>query len=320
MLSRRGLLQGAAALATIPLGSRAFANAGPTTLVVGFPPGGGPDTIARVIADQVRTQGTSMLVDNKVGAGGRIALEHVKRAAPDGRTLCLTPGAMLNIYPHVYSKLSYSKDDFTPIANVAAYSLALVVPVESGHKTLQDLLEWCRKNPGGATYATPGLGNDTNILGWQMSKLAGIQMQPIPYQGGPQLTQAVLGRQVTCAINITSNFSELHRSGKVRILALSSSRRSARLPDVPTFGELGMSECQTEEWLGVVGPRGLSSDQVKSIATLILAAARDPAVQKTIVDRDHIPMPEDAQQFARSLEETYERRGKQVAAAGFKLE
>ena len=261
-----------------------------------------------------------MLVDNKVGAGGRIVLDYVKRAAPDGRTLCMTPGAMLNIYPHVYSKLSYAKDDFTPIANVAAYTLALVVPIESGHKTLQDLLQWCRRNPQSATYATPGLGNDTNILGWQMAKIAGIQMQPVPYPGGPQLTTAVLGGQVTCAINITSNFSELHRAGKVRILALSSAQRSARLPDVPTFAELGMRECQAEEWIGVVGPRGVPSDQVKSLVAMILQAARDPAIQKTIVERDHIPVPEDTQQFARSLQETYERRGKQVAAAGFKLE
>lgn len=316
MINRRNLLQAAGGLTAAACGLPAHANPGPVSLIVGFPPGGGPDTIARIVADHVRQQGTQILVDNKTGAGGRIAMEFVKRAAPDGKTLVWTPGSMLGIYPHVYNRLGYGRDDFTPIAKLAAYSLALVVPVESKHASLQDLLQWCARHPSQATCGLPGLGNDANIVAWKLGKSANLQFELVPYQGGPQLTQGLLSGTIAFAINVTSNFTELHRAGKVRMLAVSSAVRVPRVPDVPTFAELGLQGCLSEEWLGVLGPRGLAPGVVKSLAASFLAAGTDPAVQKLIRERDHIPQAEDTARFTRTIAESYAQRAEEIAQAG----
>ena len=320
MLNRRTFIAaGATAGATSFAGPLLAQSAQQINLILGFPAGGGPDTIARIVADHLRTQGQQVVIEQKTGAGGRIAMEFVKRAAPDGRTLVFTPGSMLSIYPHVYNKLTYSRDDFTPIAKVAAYPLALVVPAESPHKTLPEFLDWARKNPGKATCGLPGLGNDTNILSWKVGKHAGVSFENVPYQGGPQLTQGVLSNQVACAVNITSNFSELHRGGKIRILAVSSAKRSTRLPEVPTFVELGIKDAVSEESLGILGPKGMAPATVRSIAAMFLAAATDPAVQKLIQERDHIPQPENTEEFIRSMTLVYEQRGREVKAVGFQM-
>ncbi len=198
----------------------------PITLMVGFPPGGGPDLVARAVAEPARRDlGQAMVIENRTGAGGRIALDWLRNAQADGSNFALTPASMLTAYPHVYKRLPYSLAEFAPVCKLCIYHLSVVAPADAPYSTLQEFVAWARSTKE-ATFGVPGLGNATEFVGRLLAQAENLSLEPISYRGGPQLTQAVVAGEVSLAVNLSSNFIELVKAGRLKVLAVTSAVRS----------------------------------------------------------------------------------------------
>ena len=235
MITRRYFVGSSlAAVGLIPasgLGSRALAQVvtKPSRIVLGFPPGGSVDTVARLIAPQMNDYASVLVVDNRPGAGGRIALEAAKRSVADGTVMTVTPASTLVIYPHVYKKLSYDPlRDFVPVAKLCSIASALTIgPMVPGEvQTLADFVQWCRANPSKSSYGSPGGGTMPHFIGAMLSQAAGFEFSHVPYKGGAPSIQDLLGGQIAANITVIPNALPYVRTGKLRALVTTGSVRS----------------------------------------------------------------------------------------------
>ena len=219
--------------------ARAQAVSKPVRIMVGFPAGGGTDMIARILAERLRgPYASTVLVENKAGASARLAAEYVKNAEPDGSVLLFTPDFTMTIYPHSFRALSYDPlRDFTPISPAArsmlTYSVGPAVP--ESVKTLADFVAWCKANPGKASYATTSAGGTPHFVGMMLASEARVPMTPVHYRGGAPALQDLLGGHVQASINPISETLPFARAGSLRVLAVTGSKRSGFLPDIPTM-------------------------------------------------------------------------------------
>ena len=248
MLSRRcfGTTSASAGLACALGGltpaTRAQTLARNARLLVGFPPGGSLDVVARLLVEHMKGYAPSMIVDNRPGAGGRIALDMVKTGEPDGSILVLTPGDQVTLFPHVYQKLSYDPlKDFVPATTVCTFPFLFTVGpmVPANVTTLAQFVEWCRANPKLATYGSPGAGTRPHFLGKALARAAGFEFVHLPYKGGAPAIQDLLGGQIPATISVFSNafphvqsevFGHLQRLRRNAALCFQMSRRPSN-PD-----------------------------------------------------------------------------------------
>jgi tripartite-type tricarboxylate transporter receptor subunit TctC len=248
-------------------------------ILVGFPPGGTVDAVARRIADKMRgTYAKTVLVENKPGAGGRLAVEELKRSAPDGTTLLVTPAAMITLYPHLYTKLSYGIDDVTPVSTVAQVAFAFGVgpAVPESVKNIKDFLAWAKANPALANYGSPGAGSPPHMEGALLSKDSGVELRHVPYRGSGPGIQDLLGGQVTAFSSPIGDYLPHLKTGKLRVLATSGPTRSRFAPDVPTYTEQGFKALEMVEWYGLFLPAKASPEVVQRAATAARAAMSAP--------------------------------------------
>ena len=224
MISRRNLLTASAAglvLSTTGLPTNGFAQTGIriARIWVGFPPGGTSDVIARLLAGTMNGYASAIIVENRPGAGGRVAIEALKSAPRDGSILLLTPLARMTLYPHVYKSLRYDPlHDFIPVTTVsAAPSLLTIGPmVPESVKTLADFIAWCRANPRQATYGSPGAGTSPHFIGVQLGRAAGFEYTHVPYQGNAPAAQGVLGGQIASSVVTIDTTLPYILSGHIR--------------------------------------------------------------------------------------------------------
>lgn len=293
----------------------------PLKIVVGFPPGGSADTLARVLAQQLVGVASSVIVDNKPGAGGRIALEAVKSSEADGATLVLTPASMMAVYPHIYRKLPYDPvTDFVPVGRVAAAPFIVAVgpqvPVEV--KTLADFIKWGKANPTLASYGSSGAGSIPHFTGVALGKAAGLDWAHVAYKGAAPAMNDLLGGQIAANVSVLSNALPHVQSGKLRALAVSSLHRNAALPSVPTFAEAGVKEATAVEWFGVFAPAHTPTDMVNRLGLALNAAARTKPFLDALVKNGFDPMSTDTPAiFANELKADIGRWGQIVKASGF---
>jgi tripartite-type tricarboxylate transporter receptor subunit TctC len=258
-IRRRGVLRArCGALHACAIASPAAAQdapKGPVRILVGFAPGGSSDLAARIIADKLKdTLGVPVVVDNKAGAGGRIAAEALKNAAPDGNTLLLTPVVVPVLAPLLFKNLPYDANrDFAPVMHVANYQLALSAGSNPPARSLAELTDWLKANPTKASFGSPAPGSLPHFFGLMVGKSIGIDIQHVAYKGGAPLHTDLIGGQIPIAIDALSDCIEQHRGGRLRILATSGSNRSPLLPDVPTFKELGYP-IEGNGWTAVYAP------------------------------------------------------------------
>ena len=323
MLSRRQWL----AAAALPVASRivpAVAKNNVVRLVVGFAAGGAADFVARQLAQHLQTElATTVLVDNRPGAGGRIAVDTVKNAKPDGLTLLVTPGSILTIYPHVYDKLSYQPlRDLVPVANLCAvpYSVNVGPAVPASVKTLKDFGQWLKAHPQQASYGSPGAGTTPHFLGAMFAASLGINYLHVPYKGGSLALQDVMGGQLTSSFNVVSEAVPFAGSPKVRTLAVSSAQRIPQLPSVPTFAELGMGDITSQEWIGLLAPAGTPADVVARIHAAANRSFAHTSVHKALAESAFGVTTGTQAAFAQMLKADLDKWGPVVRSTGFKAE
>lgn len=324
MLTRRKLLACTAAACSAP---RAFAQTPPlaiTKVIVGFPPGGASDVIARIVTEQTKGQyASTMVVDNKPGAGARIAAEAVKAAAADGSTMLVTPASVLTLYPHVYKALRYDPfKDFAPVTAVSKTDLAMFAgpAVPTTVQTVADLVAWLKANPKLATFGTPALGASPHLTGLMFARLTGVELTAVPYQGGAPAALALMSGEVPLTFGSISDGIEHAKAGKIRILATTGAQRSSYLPKVPTFAESGLPDLVIQDWHTFLLPGGTPVPTVERLSAIIRTAVATPTVQATLNRFALEPVANSVEEFTRLIRTEHERWAKIVTALKFTME
>lgn len=288
-------------------------------ILVGFPPGGPTDVVARLLAEQMKAYASSTIVENRPGAGGRVAMDALKNSAPDGSVMILTPAVAVALYPHVYKSLSYSPQDFTPVTTISTTSMLFVVGplVPSSVKTLADFIAWCRTNPNQSSYGSPGAGSPLHFLGVMLSRAANFEYLHVPFAGTAPSIQSLLGSQIASCISPIGPFVPHVRAGTLRALATTGAQRSPLLPDVPTIAEAGFPALEFAEWFGIFVPARTPSGTVDTLSSALRAALQTKEVQAGLANQSVDAGGLTPADFARQVKADFDRWGPIVKASGF---
>jgi len=294
----------------------------PVRILVGFAAGGTADLIARVVADKMKDSlGQPVIVENRPGAIGRITAEAVKNAAPDGTTIMVMPIGPMVVVPHVYTDITYDPiKDFTPIAIGATFQFAFAAGPASGAKTWAEFVAWAKANPSKAAYATSGAGSLPHFFGVLLGRSIGVEMVHVPYKGSAAYINDLISGQVPAAVDAIADLTELHRAGKVKILASSGSKRSTALPDVPTFAELGVKDVEAIGWFGFFAPAKTPKGIVDALNRAINKALTSPDVVAKLAGIGMDPTTGTPDDFGKMVASDYAKWGPIVKASGFKPE
>jgi tripartite-type tricarboxylate transporter receptor subunit TctC len=290
-------------------------------ILVGFPPGGSADVIARLLAEKMRASlGQNVIVENKPGAAGRLVLGELRRAAPDGQTLVLSPSGAMVIAPWLYSNIGYDPiKDFTPVSRIVTFDFAVTAGPGAPAGDLKSVLAWMKANPSKANYATSGAGTVPHFAGLLLSQAAGVPLTHVAYRGGAPAAQDLIGGQIPLMVDTASETLEHHKAGKVRILAVTGEQRSRALPDVPTLREQGINMA-ADAFFGLYGPPGMAADVVNRIDRAVADALRDPVVQDKIYNFGLVPNHAPAAELGATQAAHLRRWEAPIKSSGFKPE
>jgi len=296
-------------LAAVPAFSRtaqaqepAFPNK-PIRVIVSAAAGGITDIMARVMQEKLgRSLGQPMIVENKPGAGGIIAVDYVARSAPDGYTLVMVNVSNAAIAPWINKNLPYDPlNDFVGVAAVGEAPTIVAINDKVPVKTLKEFIEYAKNNPGKINYGSAGNGTGPHLAAEVLAHLTGIKMVHVPYKGaGPASVDLAAGQVQLGMIAIGSAKGQI-AAGQVRVLAVAGARRLAALPDVPTFDQAGVSGYDVTNWFGMLAPRGTPRDVVASLNSHINQVLDDPQVVQRFQDVGTLPIKESVQQFQKRI-------------------
>jgi tripartite-type tricarboxylate transporter receptor subunit TctC len=292
----------------------------PVKILVGFPAGGTADLIARVVADRMKDNlGVPVIVENRPGAIGRIAADAVKNAAPDGTTIMVMPIGPMVVVPHVYADITYDPiKDFAPVALGATFQFAIAAGPQSGAKNWSEFVAWVKANPNKASYATSGAGSLPHFFGVLLGRQIGVAMLHVPYKGSAAYVGDLVSGQVPAAVDAIADLSELHRAGKVTILASSGAQRSTVLPDVPTFAELGVKDVEAIGWFGFFAPAKTPKPIVEALNRAINKSLQSSDVAEKLAKVGMDPATRTPEEFGQIVASDYAKWGPIVKASGFK--
>lgn len=294
--------------ALLALGTPAQAQswpAKPIRFVVPFTPGGGNDTIARLIGQKLSASlGQQVVIDNRAGAGGTIGAEAAARSAPDGYTMFLAGVATHGINPNLRAKMPYDPvKDFEPVSLIASAPLIVVVHPSLPVRSTKDLVALAKAKPGELTYASNGAGGSSHMAVELFNMMTGTKMLHIPYKGlSPALTDLISGQVQVMFSSAVAMLPQV-KTGRLRAVAMTGAKRSPALPDVPTVAESGVPGYETGSWYGVVVPAGTPRPIVQRLAQEIVGISRSPEINQRLVEDAAIPVgstPEEFGAFIRS--------------------
>jgi tripartite-type tricarboxylate transporter receptor subunit TctC len=319
------VLKGLVAILALGLAGAAFAQERfpekPVRFIVPFPPGGGTDTLARILAAKLGEQwGQQVVIDNRAGAQGNIGTAAGAKAAPDGYTITFAHQGALVINPHLYKEPGYDTlRDFAAVARTTEMAFIAVAHPSVPAKNLRELAQYARQNPGKLTFASTSAG--PHIVGELFKQATGTDLVHVPYKGAGPAINDLLGGQVALMFSNPTSTVPHVKSGRLRALGVMDTKRNPALPDVPTAQEAGLPELSNViEWYGIVVPAATPSAIVQRLSASVLGAMAAPEVVERINGIGQTPSPAGAEEFARLIREDYARWQRVVKTSGAKAD
>jgi tripartite-type tricarboxylate transporter receptor subunit TctC len=289
----------------------------PITMVVGFAPGGGTDTVSRIIAKTLAENvGQQVVVDNKAGAGGNIAADYVSKAAPDGYTLLLGNVGSLSVAPHIVAKLSYDPlRDLAPVTMAVVFANVIVVHPSVPANTLAEFVQLAKDKPGQLTYGSSGIGGAGHLAGELLKMMAHIDIVHVPYKGGGPAMQGILGGQISAYFATPVAAGPHIRAGKARALATTSATRSKLMADVPTVAESGYPGYEATNWYAYVVPAKTAPEIVARLNRELNKVLTKPEVIELLHKQGVEPQPGTPEELGKFIRSEYQTWGKVVKEA-----
>ncbi len=305
---RRRTLATLGGVALAPLASVARAQmpaAGqPIKVLIGTPAGGTQDVLTRAIAQEVRDTLGPLVIDNRSGAAGRIAVEAVKTAVPDGHTLLLGTAGMMTMFPGAYKNLSYDPiKDFQPIVNAARFELALVVNQSVPVATLSEFITWAKRQGDAVSFASYGAGTPSHFLGEMLNRAAGLRMVHVPYRGSTPARQDVMGGTVPVYFDTVGGAQQMLPTGRVKVLATSGDKRSPLMPNLPTFVEAGYKEVVATAWFAYYAPLKTPAPVVELLRAEFTRAVNKREVRQLLLQNGMYPVADGADALLKTMRE-----------------
>jgi tripartite-type tricarboxylate transporter receptor subunit TctC len=293
----------------------------PVTIVVGFEPGGGTDTTARIVGKTLGEQlGQQVIVENRAGAGGTIAVAHVAKETPDGYTVVLANVGALTANPFLMHLTYDPLKDLTPISMAAVFANVFVVQPDLPVKNLADYVKLAKDKPKTITYASSGVGGAGHLAGELLAIMAKIQLVHVPYKGGGPAMRGFLSKEVDSFVATPISSVKQIQAGKARAIATTGSKRAELMPDVPTVAEQGYPGYEALNWYGFLGPAGMPKPIVKRLHDEIAKALANPAVISAMKKTGVEPQSSEPEAFAAYIKREYETWGKVIKDAGIKAQ
>jgi tripartite-type tricarboxylate transporter receptor subunit TctC len=294
----------------------------PVTVVVGFAPGGGTDTVARIVAKNLsESLGQQVVVENRAGAGGNIATDFVARAEPDGYTILLGNVGSLAVAPHMIASLGYDPlRDFAPITMAVVFANVLVVQPSLPAQSLAEFVKLAQEKPGTVTFGSSGIGGAGHLAGELLKERANIDMIHVPYKGGGPAMQGMLGGQVMSIFATPVSAGGQIKAGKIRAIATTGPKRAALLPDVPTVAEAGYPGYEAMNWYAYVAPAKTPKEIVERLNRELVKALNNSDVAAMLHQQGLEPSPSSPAELGRYIEREYQTWGRVVKRAGIKAQ
>lgn len=293
-------------------------------IVVGFPAGSTPDVLARRVAEKLApAYGKSVIVENKAGAGGQLAVSTVKTAAPDGATILLTPMAVLGVYPHTYKSLPYNAEtDLSPVSLGVKFDVAFAVgpAVPPEVKTIPQFMAWANANPSKAAFGSPATGSPLHFIGVELSRLGKTELTHVGYRGTVAAIPDVLGGQLPSLVSPLGEFLKYIPEGRIRVLGTSGAKRSPFTPNVPTFSEQGFKELEVQEAYGFYLPAKAPTTVVNQLNAALRQALGQQQVKTALDTFGMEPAASTPEELTTVLRDVSKRWGPVVKAIGFKAD
>jgi tripartite-type tricarboxylate transporter receptor subunit TctC len=273
-----------AGAALVSFQARSQTGEQPLRIIFPFAAGGSGDALARLLAEHMRAGlDLPVIVENRTGAAGRIGVQAVKNASPDGSTLLLTPIAPVAVYQHVYDPLGYDPvADFEPVAQVATFEFAVAAGPQVPANTLKQLVDWVRANPTAGNYGTPAAGTLPHFFAVSFAHASGLDLRHVGYRGSAAALTDLVAGQISMVFTTTSDLLEMHKAGRIRILATSDQQRSPLLPDIPTFKEEGYA-IQGTSWYAMYAPAKTPATTIARLNKIIVEALQQPEVRAQLL-------------------------------------
>lgn len=291
-------------------------------VIVGFPAGVSIDVVTRILAEKLKDElKRPVIVDNRAGAGGRLAADLLKSAAPDGNTVMVTPIVVPVLAPMVFNKLSYHPEtDFAPVGKICDFSFALAVPANSPVKNLKDYAAWLKANPMQANFGTPAAGSLPHFFGVMLGSALNVEMVHVPFNGGAALQAAVLGGHAPAGIDVVMEWQQNAKAGKVTVLATSGAQRSKVMPDVPTFKEQGFPDAVGQGWFAMYAPAKTPQTAIDEINKALNKVLTAPEVRERFATFGLEAASGTPADLQRTMLEDTKRWGPIVKKSGFKAD
>ncbi|WP_422096469.1 Bug family tripartite tricarboxylate transporter substrate binding protein [Variovorax sp.] len=317
---RRRLVAALGGLALAPVLSRAqgFVPGQPIRVLIGVPAGGTQDVLTRAIAQEVRDSLGPLIVDNRSGAAGRIAVDTVKTAPPDGHTLLLGTAGMMTMFPSAYRNLSYDPiRDFVPILNAARFELALVLNKDVPANTLPEFIAWARAQGDKVSFASYGAGTPSHFLGEMLNRAAGLKMVHVPYRGSTPARQDVMGGTVPVYFDTVGGAQQMLPSGRVKVLATSGEKRSPLMPNLPSFVEAGYKDVVATAWFAYYAPLKTPQPVVEKLRAEFARAVNKREVRQMLLQNGMYPVADTGDALVKTMREDTARWAGIMKAVNF---